>query len=74
MKLFIMQVSRTSCRHFISVRSRYSPSSQTPSVCVPHLMSETKFNIQQQKIIVLYILIFMLLYSRREDKKFWTEW
>jgi hypothetical protein len=26
------------------------------------------------KIIVLYILIFMFLDSRREDKRFWTEW
>jgi hypothetical protein len=26
------------------------------------------------KIIVLYIQIFMCLDSRREDKKFWTEW
>ncbi|PNF21004.1 hypothetical protein B7P43_G09514, partial [Cryptotermes secundus] len=26
------------------------------------------------KIIVVYILIFMFLDSRREDKKFWTEW
>ncbi|PNF16879.1 hypothetical protein B7P43_G06072, partial [Cryptotermes secundus] len=26
------------------------------------------------KIIVLYILTFMLLDSRREDKSFWTEW
>jgi hypothetical protein len=26
------------------------------------------------KIIVLYIPIFMFFYSRREDKRFWTEW
>jgi hypothetical protein len=26
------------------------------------------------KIIVLYILIFMFLDGRREDKRFWTEW
>jgi hypothetical protein len=26
------------------------------------------------KIIVLYILIFMFLDSRQEDKRFWTEW
>jgi hypothetical protein len=26
------------------------------------------------KIIVLYILIFTFLDSRREDKKFWTAW
>jgi hypothetical protein len=26
------------------------------------------------KIIILYIIIFMFLDSRREDKGFWTEW
>ncbi|PNF23232.1 hypothetical protein B7P43_G01124, partial [Cryptotermes secundus] len=26
------------------------------------------------KILVLYILIFMFLDNRREDKRFWTEW
>jgi hypothetical protein len=26
------------------------------------------------KIIVVYILIFMFLDSKREDKRFWTEW
>jgi hypothetical protein len=26
------------------------------------------------KIIVLYVLIFTLLNSRREDKRFWTAW
>jgi hypothetical protein len=26
------------------------------------------------KIIVLYILFFMFLDSKREDKRFWTEW
>jgi hypothetical protein len=26
------------------------------------------------KIIVLYILVFMFLDSRREDERFWTEW
>jgi hypothetical protein len=40
MKLLIMQFSQIS-RHFISFRTKYSP--QTPSLCVPPLMSETKF-------------------------------
>jgi hypothetical protein len=46
MKLLIMQFSPTS-RHFISLRSKYSPQhpcSQTPSVCVPPLTSETTFH------------------------------
>jgi hypothetical protein len=44
MKLLIMQFPPVS-RHFISLRCKYSPHhrSQTPSVCVPPLMLETKF-------------------------------
>jgi hypothetical protein len=37
-------------------------------------MWEKKFHKTTLKIIVSYILIFMFLDSRREDKKFWTEW
>jgi hypothetical protein len=52
--------------------------SQTPSVYVPPLMSETKFHThtepQEKLYVVLYILIFMFLDSKRKDKKFWTEW
>jgi hypothetical protein len=47
------------------------PCSQTPSVCVLHLISETKFHTRTEP--VLYILIFAILYSRREDRKFWSE-
>jgi hypothetical protein len=48
--------------------------SQTPSVCAPPLISETKFYALTDKIIGLYILIFTFLYSTREDKMFLTEW
>jgi hypothetical protein len=41
MKLFIMQLSPTSC-HFISLQSKYSP--HISSVCVPPLMPEAKFH------------------------------
>jgi hypothetical protein len=39
----------------------------------------TSFNVRDQvshpyKIVVFYILIFMLLDSRGEEKRFWTEW
>jgi hypothetical protein len=45
MELLIMQFSSTSY-HFIPLRSKYLPQhrSQTPSVYVPPLMSETKFH------------------------------
>jgi hypothetical protein len=78
MKL-IMQFPPISC-HMIPLRSKYSL--QHPvlklSVYVPPLMLKTKFLSHPYrttgKIIVLYILIFMFSDSKREDKRFWTEW
>jgi hypothetical protein len=39
-------------------------------------MLEVTFHTQNHRIcyIVLYILIFSFLDSRREDKRFWTDW
>jgi hypothetical protein len=78
MKLLIMQFSPTSC-HFISLWSKYSR--QHPVLKHPQSMFPLKvidqFSHQYEttgKIIDLYIIIFMLLDSRREYKKFWTEW
>jgi hypothetical protein len=54
MKLLIVQFSSSS-RHFISFRSKFlaAPCSQTPSVYVSPLMSQTKFHThteQQAKV------------------------
>jgi hypothetical protein len=46
MKLLIMQFSPTSC-HFIPLRSKYCPQHPVlkhPQVCLPPLMSKTKFH------------------------------
>jgi hypothetical protein len=78
MKLLIMQFSPISC-HFISLRTKYSP--QHPVLKHPQSMflPECEIPISHPygitgKIKFLYILIFTLLDSRREDKRFWTEW
>jgi hypothetical protein len=77
-KLLNMQFSPCS-RHFISLRSKYFLSilfSDILSLC-------SSLNVTDQvshpyrttdKIIVLYIPVCMFLDSRREDKRFRTEW
>jgi hypothetical protein len=49
--------------------------SQTPSVCVLFLMSETKFRtrIEPQVKLQSSILMLMVFNSWREDSRFWTE-
>jgi hypothetical protein len=53
-----------------------TPCSQTPEVYSSlDIREEVSYAyITTGKIIVLYIPIFMFLNSRREDKRFWTEW
>jgi hypothetical protein len=78
MKLLVMQLSPPS-RHSIPLWSKYSPQhpvSNTLSFCsslnvrghVSHPYRTTG------KIIVLYILTFTFFDSKREDKRFCTEW
>jgi hypothetical protein len=43
-----------------------------PSLNVTNQVPQTHY--PADSIIVLYILIFVLLDSRREDKRFWTDW
>jgi hypothetical protein len=76
MKLLMIQFSQTSLLFQPSLVQLFSlaPSSQIPSVYVPTLMFCTHIQWQAKLYIVFYILIFMVLDSRWEDKRFWTEW
>jgi hypothetical protein len=76
-KLLVTQFSPVSC-HFIHFRSKYSP--QHP--VLEHPQSMSPLNVWDRvshpyrltgKIIVLYSLIFKLLESRWEDRRFWTK-
>jgi hypothetical protein len=74
MKPLIMQFSPTSY-YCICLQSKYSPQHPVPKYL------QSMFSLQCQrpssnpyKITVLYIFIFMLLDSKQEDRRFWTEW
>jgi hypothetical protein len=66
--LNLLPLHRSSVQIFAS-----TPSSQTSSVYVLSLMSETKFYTPTNKIIVLYILTLVFFGSRQEDTRSWTE-
>jgi hypothetical protein len=77
-ELITMQFYPSSC-HFIPLRSILlrAPFSTTHSTCVPCLM--LRYQVPQpykrtDKIILLCILIFTFLHSRRKDKIFGTSW
>jgi hypothetical protein len=59
MKLLIIKFSPTSC-HLIPLRSKYSsaPCSQTPSVCVPPLTSDTKVHAHTESLLKSLFCIF----------------
>jgi hypothetical protein len=77
MKLLTMQFSSSSL-HFISLRSKYSqhPVFRHPqSMLLPQFQRPSFTPIQNHRHnYSLYNRIFMFLDSRREDKRFWTEW
>jgi hypothetical protein len=65
--------------HFIPLWSKCSPEHpvlNTLSLCTSiHVRDQVSHQLWiTGKIIVLYILIFKFLVSRREDRRFWTEW
>jgi hypothetical protein len=80
MKLLLMPFPSVS-RHFVRPWSKYFP--QHSVLKHPRVCSSLNTSIREQvsqpyritdKIIVLYVLILMFLYSRQEYKRFWTEW
>jgi hypothetical protein len=54
--------------------SSSAPCSQTPSIYVPPLMPQTKFQTHTEQSYRLVYSIFKLFDSRREDRRFWTVW
>jgi hypothetical protein len=78
MKLFVTQFSLSSY-HFISLRSKYSPQhpvlKRPKPVFLPKVRDEVSHPFKAtDKIISLYVPIFTFSDSRREDRRFQTEW
>jgi hypothetical protein len=72
-KLHIAQFAPVSC-YFLPLSLKCLPESpvfRTPSACVLLLMLEAK---NKEENYSLYILIFIFLDNRGEDKRFWTKW
>jgi hypothetical protein len=77
MKLLIVQLSAFSC-YFIPLLVQIffsEPSSQTPSPSSLSVRDQVSHPYKTTgRIMVLYILTFTFLGSRRDDKRLWTEW
>jgi hypothetical protein len=78
MKLLTVQFSSASY-YFIPLGSKIlssAPCSQTPTVYVILLMSETKFHTRTklQKIHNFVFFLILFLERKTEGKSFWTEW
>jgi hypothetical protein len=70
---------RSSSCHFIPLRPKYAPQHPVLNTLSPRSSLNVREEISHpykttSKIKVLYILMFKFFYSRRKDRRFWTEW
>jgi hypothetical protein len=74
MNFLVTQFSPPS-HHLIRLQSNYPPQysvlKHPQSMYLPYISHPYR---TKGKIIVLYVIIFKLFVSRRDDRRFWTEW
>jgi hypothetical protein len=77
MKRLIMQLVQFYC-YFCSLGSKYLLRHPVLEYLHPMFSLDVRPNFtsvqRRNKIMFLYILIFIFLDNKRYDKKFWTEW